>query len=61
MKFFLTLVGLLLLIEGFPYFVFPGQMKRWLAKMGDLSDAQLRTAGLAAMGIGLVLAYLSRQ
>lgn len=60
MEFLIALLGLLLIVEGLPYFAFPGRMKRWLAKIQDMSDAQLRTVGLLAMGVGLFLTYLSR-
>jgi hypothetical protein len=60
MKFLLGVLGLLLIIEGLPYFAFPGQMKRWLAKVQNVTDMQLRTAGLLAMAVGLLLAYLSK-
>lgn len=60
MKFLLCLVGLLLIIEGFPYFAFPGRMKGCLALVRNMPDGRLRAAGLLAMGLGLLLTYLSR-
>lgn len=61
MKLFLCLVGLVLIVEGLPYFAFPDRMKRWIAMMQDLPSAHLRIVGFLAMVIGLLLTYFSRE
>ena len=33
MKSFLTLVGLVMIVEGLPYFASPGPMKEWVRKI----------------------------
>lgn len=61
MKLFLCLVGLVLIVEGLPYFAFPDKMKRWIAMVQDLPNAQLRIVGFLAMAMGLLLTYFFRE
>ncbi|MDQ1336249.1 MAG: uncharacterized protein QG552_3199 [Thermodesulfobacteriota bacterium] len=61
MRLFLCLLGLVLIVEGLPYFAFPDKMKKWMAMMQDLPNAQLRLVGFLAMGIGLLLTYFFRE
>jgi len=58
MKTLLCLLGMVLIVEGIPYFAFPDKMKKWMALIQETSDRQLRVMGLAAMGIGLIVVYL---
>jgi uncharacterized protein len=58
MKFFLCLIGLLLIVEGVPYFAFPDRMKKWMAIIQETPDNQLRAIGLLAMCLGLLIVYL---
>jgi uncharacterized protein YjeT (DUF2065 family) len=51
-------LALLLVLEGIFPFVSPGAMRRALATIGELSDAQLRVAGFVSMLLGLVLLYI---
>ena len=61
MKFFLCVVGLVMFIEGLPYFAFPDKMKGWIVKVLELPDGALRRFGFALMLIGLFLVYLGRS
>lgn len=61
MKLFLCLLGLVLIVEGLPYFAFPDKMKKWIAMMQDMPNAHLRVVGFLAMGFGLLLAYFFRE
>ncbi len=61
MEFFLTLIGLLLIIEGLPYAAFPEAMKRWLAQVQELPPTALRGFGLGALGLGFFLCYLAQR
>ena len=61
MKFFLCVLGVVLIIEGLPYFAFPEKIKVFLLKLRDVSDSTLRILGLLAMAIGLILVYLGRN
>jgi len=60
MKYLLCLIGLILVIEGLPYFVFPDRFKSYLIKITEMPASTLRIFGLAAITIGLVLVYLGR-
>ena len=61
MKFFLCVVGMVMIVEGLPYFAFPEKMKYWIQKIAGTSDSSLRRFGLVLMVFGLALVYISRQ
>jgi uncharacterized protein YjeT (DUF2065 family) len=61
MKLFLTLVGLVLIVEGLPYFAFPEKMKKWMRVIQEVPDFQLRVMGFISMCVGLLIAYIFRQ
>ncbi|MFZ2631133.1 MAG: DUF2065 domain-containing protein [Desulfosalsimonadaceae bacterium] len=61
MKFFLCVIGMVMIIEGIPYFGFPENMKQMMNKMLTLPDDILRKFGLALMVVGLVLVYLGKM
>jgi uncharacterized protein len=58
---FLTVIGLLLILEGAPYFAFPKIFKQWIARVLEMSEGSLRIYGLAAMLAGLLLVYMARR
>ena len=60
MKLFFCLLGLVLVLEGLPYFAFPDKMKLWMKKIQETPDSQLRVMGFVAMCAGLALAYVFR-
>ena len=57
MKFFLCVIGMVLVLEGLPYFAFPEKLKSLYLKMQETSDTNLRMIGFLAMVIGLLLVY----
>jgi len=61
MKYFLCVLGMVLVVEGLPYFAFPARMKEWLARIGATPDGHLRRLGLALVVVGLWLVYLGRS
>ena len=61
MKLLLCLIGLLLVVEGAPYFAFPERMKKWMVMIQETPDNQLRAIGFLAMCTGLVLVYFFRS
>ena len=61
MKFFLSVLGMVMILEGFPYFVFPEGIKRWLVKVSEMEATHLRTFGLIAMCAGMALVYLGQR
>jgi uncharacterized protein YjeT (DUF2065 family) len=61
MDFFLCVLGMVMVIEGLPYFVFPERMKLWISKMLEMPDEWLRRFGLVLMITGLFLVYLGKR
>jgi uncharacterized protein len=61
MKLFFCLFGLVLVLEGLPYFAFPGRMKKWMLTIQRIPDVYLRVFGFIAMSLGLLIAYLFRE
>ena len=49
------MLGMVLVVEGLPYFASPAAMKRWLARLLDVPDERLRWLGLALMAAGMAL------
>ncbi len=60
MKIFLCALGLVMVIEGMPYFLSPFRMKKFLSQLLDIPDNSLRVVGLVIMLLGLFLVYLGR-
>lgn len=60
MGFFLAVIGMVMIIEGLPYFGFPDKMKKFVAAMLILPDKQLRIFGFFLMFIGLALVYVGK-
>jgi uncharacterized protein YjeT (DUF2065 family) len=60
MKYFLCVLGMVLIIEGLPYFAVPEKMKVWVVKVTSIPDGSLRKIGLVLMGIGLFLVFLGQ-
>ncbi len=61
MKLLITLIGLVLILEGLPYAASPESMQRWLRQLLDLRPEQLRRVGGIAMVIGFLLCYLAQR
>jgi len=61
MKTFFCLLGLILIIEGLPYFAFPDKMKKWVLTIQNIPENSLRIVGLLAMIIGILITYLCKE
>ena len=61
MDFFLCVLGMVMIVEGIPYFAFPDKMKVWVRKILEMPDLQLRRTGLILMGVGLFLVYVGKR
>jgi uncharacterized protein YjeT (DUF2065 family) len=59
MKFLFTLIGLVFILEGLPYLTFPEAMQRWLRQLMEMRPGQLRVLGLFAVGLGLLICYVT--
>ncbi len=57
---FLTAVGLVLVIEGALYALFPESMKRMMIMVGPQPSRILRATGLGAAALGVTLVWLVR-
>jgi uncharacterized protein YjeT (DUF2065 family) len=60
MRYFLCVIGMVMFIEGLPYFAWPDRMKPWLQKIIETPEASLRRLGFALMLAGLLLVFLGR-
>lgn len=60
MAYFLCVLGMVFILEGLPYFAFPGFFRRYLLRLAELSDTTLRLIGGVAVAVGLALLALGR-
>lgn len=61
MKYFLCVIGMVMILEGLPYFVFPDKMKAYLLNLNDTPDLILRVLGLCTVSLGLILLFFGRS
>lgn len=61
MKLLVTLIGLILVLEGLPYVAAPEAMQRWLRQLLELEPAQLRMMGIIAMIAGFIILLFARR
>lgn len=61
MAYFLSVLGLVLVIEGLPYFAFPAKIKEWAISLQELPGKTLRIMGFISIAAGLLLVYLGRR
>tara|TARA_B100000029_G_scaffold218037_1_gene215834 strand:- start:205 stop:393 length:189 start_codon:yes stop_codon:yes gene_type:complete len=54
---FLGSIGLLLIIEGLLYAVFPNRMKSLISKMTEMSNETLKWGGIASALLGLMIMW----
>ncbi|MGR3758610.1 DUF2065 family protein [Roseobacteraceae bacterium NS-SX3] len=59
MAMLLLAIGLVLIVEGLVYVLAPSLVERLLAMLRELSEDQRRSAGLAAVALGLLLVWLA--
>ena len=57
----MCVIGMVMIIEGLPYFAFPEKMKSWFLKLVEVPGNNLRKLGLVIMLIGLGLVYIGRR
>lgn len=61
MKLLITLIGLVLVLEGLPYVAFPKAMQDWLRQLTELNPNILRGMGIISMLIGFALCYITQR
>jgi hypothetical protein len=57
----ILILGSILIIEGLPYFLFPGKLKKFLLEIQNLDVNILRILGLVFICLGLVMVYLVKS
>ena len=57
MKFFFCVIGMVMIVEGLPYFAFPDKMKQMVLMVTRLPDENLRKFGFGLMLAGLCIIY----
>lgn len=61
MKYFICVVGMVLVVEGLPYMTYPEWTKAHLRKLLEISNVALRVMGLSAVVIGIILVYFGTR
>lgn len=59
MKMLITLIGLVLILEGLPYVASPEAMQRWLRQLVEMNPDSLRIVGIFAMVTGFSLCFIA--
>lgn len=59
LKYFLSVLALVFVIEGMPYFLAPGGIKKWLEMVREMPDSALRGIGFFFILTGLGILYLA--
>lgn len=60
-EFLIVVLGVVLIVEGMPWFLSPRSTKRMLSELFRMNDHSLRGIGLLLMLTGLLLVYLARR
>ena len=61
LEFLVVVLGVVLIVEGIPWFLSPRGTKRMLSELSQMNDQSLRGIGLVFMLAGLVLVYLVKS
>ncbi len=61
LEYFLCVLGMVLVIEGMPYFGFPETMKAFMRYIQEQDDTMLRIIGGMTIAIGVLIVYLARN
>ena len=61
MDYFLCVLGMVMVVEGLPYFAFPEKMKTWVRQILEMPEGTLRKLGLGLICAGIFLVYLGRN
>jgi len=61
MEYFLCVIGLVLVLEGLPYFAFPEKVKEFMQFVLEQDDTTLRVVGGMAVLVGLIIVVVARR
>lgn len=60
-KSLLVILGIVLVVEGIPWFLSPRNTKRMLSELFQMKEHSLRLLGLSFMLAGLLFVYLGKH
>lgn len=60
MRYFLCVLGMVMIVEGLPYFAFPEKIKTWLQMLIEAPVGTLRRIGFCMLMAGMLLVYLGQ-
>lgn len=61
LEYFLCVLGMVMVVEGLPYFGFPEKMRELLRFLQEQNDTTLRIIGGTLMGTGLLVLFIARR
>ena len=61
MKLFLMVIGMVFVIEGFPFFISPGKWKEAISYILEMDSRTLRIVGFGMMAFGILLIYIGKD
>ena len=61
MKFFFCVIGMVMIVEGLPYFISPNKMRQMVTMILQMPEGTLRRFGFFMMLAGLVVVYLAME
>lgn len=61
LEFLAVVLGVVLVVEGVPWFLSPKGTKRMLSELLRINDQSLRAVGLVFMLAGLLIVYLAKR
>nr|WP_319393169.1 DUF2065 domain-containing protein [uncultured Desulfobacter sp.] len=61
MKFFFCVMGMVMIVEGLPYFISPHKMREMVMMILQMPENALRRFGFFMMLAGLVVVYLAME
>ena len=59
LKYFLSVLALVFIIEGMPYFIGPSAFKKWVEFIKEMPDSYIRGIGVFFMLTGLTMLYIA--
>lgn len=61
MDYFLSVIGMVFIIEAVPYILFPGHVKTFAQFVHTVPSSRLQATGIIAAFVGLLIIYLGRH
>lgn len=61
MKFFMCVIGMVMVVEGLPYLAFPEKMKLVIQKVIEMPEKTLQKYGFVLMLAGICLVYFGKS